>query len=156
MTALGQRTGHSVQIFETSASGNKLKQLSPSAPVTGMVRSGCQKPAETFQTITGFGGFLYRVFRIPARSTPVKQPEKDPRSVFQCRRRSEYSLTRPISTTRFFLRPVCVRYGRRRYKSRTLQYCTRYNHLIPMIREAQQLSTDGFKIIASPGRRHRG
>ncbi|HMW25942.1 MAG TPA: hypothetical protein PKC51_04860, partial [Ferruginibacter sp.] len=52
MTALGQ---HTVQIFETSASGNKLKQLSPSTPVTGMVRVRL-KPAETFQTITGFGG----------------------------------------------------------------------------------------------------
>ncbi len=146
MTALGQ---HTVQIFETSASGNKLKQLSPSAPVTGMVRVRL-KPAETFQTITGFGGSFTESSAYLLDQLSTNNRKKILEAYFSAEG-AQYSLTRThINSCDFSLGQYAYDTVAGDTKLEHFSIAHDKIHLIPMIREAQQLSTDGFKIIASP------
>ena len=149
MTALGQHTGHSVQIFETSASGNKLKQLSPSAPVTGMIRVRL-KPAETFQTITGFGGSFTESSAYLLDQLSKNNRKKILEAYFSAEG-AQYSLTRThINSCDFSLGQYAYDTVAGDTKLEHFSIAHDTIHLIPMIREAQQLSKDGFKIIASP------
>ncbi len=138
-----------VEVYETSASGNKLTRISEftsvdSASVIKLV------PEQKFQTITGFGGaftessaYLLNKLSKKNRDTIIK--------AYFAKDGANYSLTRThmnscdFSLSQYSYSPV--------EDDMTLEHFTikdDQDDLIPMIKDAMAASEDGFKIFASP------
>jgi len=138
-----------VEVFETSAGGNKLTRLEIPAGVeaTAVLKL---EPAEKFQTITGFGGAFTE-----SSAWLLNQLGKDNRrkilEAYFGDEGARYSLTRThINSCDFSLR---------NYSYAPVEGDTALEHfsiaedkddLIPMIKEAMAISKDGFRIVASP------
>ena len=138
-----------VEVYETSASGNKLTRISEftsvdSASVLKIV------PEQNFQTITGFGGaftessaYLLNKLSKKNRDTIIK--------AYFAKDGANYSLTRThmnscdFSLSQYSYSPV--------EDDMTLEHFTikeDQDDIIPMIKDAMAASEDGFKIFASP------
>lgn len=151
-TALGCDTGEkqlSVDVYESSASGNQLKKINefPSAKEGVNIQL---LPEQKFQTITGFGGS----FTEASASLLNRLSPKNRALILNAYFGSEgarYSLTRThINSCDFSLS---------NYSYAPVEGDTNLEHfsidedrddIIPMIQEAMAISEDGFKIIASP------
>jgi glucosylceramidase len=139
----------SVDVFETSASGNKLKKITE-FPSGGEVVSVQLLPDTKFQIITGFGGSFTE-----ASAHLLNQLSKKNRDLildaYFGSKGAKYSLTRThINSCDFSL-------GNYSYApvkgDKDLQHFSvdeDRDDIIPMIKEAMSYSEDGFKIIASP------
>jgi len=136
-------------VFETSASGNKLSQL------TGFSGEGTLSvikilPSETFQTILGFGGSFTE-----ASATVLNKLGKENRKkvleAYFGENGANYSLTRThmnscdFSLGHYSYAPVA---GDKELKHFSIDEDK--PDLIPMIRDAMAVSKNGFKIISSP------
>ncbi len=142
-------TKWSMDVYETSASGNKLKKIEPQS-VSGEVLTIAIKPENAFQRITGFGGaFTESSAYLLNRMSPEKRQEVI--TAYFSEAGANYSLTRThINSCDFSLS---------QYSYAPVPGDTSLEHfsidedrddLIPMIKAAQQISKEGFKIIASP------
>jgi glucosylceramidase len=138
-----------VTVYETSASGAKLKQRTEfttekSATVLRVL------PEEKYQTITGFGGtFTESSAHLLSKLSPAKR--KEVLNAYFDDSGAKYSLTRThmnscdFSLSQYSYAPIA--------DDTLLEYFSiekDKDAIIPMIQDAMAASTDGFKIISSP------
>lgn len=138
-----------VEVFETSASGNQLTQLTdfPSGNEGTLIKI---KPQETYQTITGFGGSFTE-----STAYLLNQLSKENRAkiieAYFGESGSKYSLTRThinscdFSLSNYSYTPV---EGDKELKSFSIDEDR--DDIIPLIKDAKVISKEGFKIISSP------
>jgi len=141
--------GLKVEVYETSASGNQLTRITDFTKVDSATVIKVL-PEQKFQTITGFGGS----FTESSAYLLNKLSKKNRDTILQAYFADEgarYSLTRThiascdFSLNNYTYAPVA--------EDTTLENFNveeDRDDLIPMIKEAIGISTDGFKIIASP------
>jgi glucosylceramidase len=138
-----------VEVFETSANGNKLKHITE-FPSGSEVITVKLLPDSIYQTITGFGGSFTEASAYLLNKLSKKNRDLILEAYFG-EDGARYSLTRThINSCDFSL-------GNYSYApvkgDKELQYFSvdeDRNDIIPMIRDAMTFSSDGFKIIASP------
>lgn len=138
-----------VEVYETSASGNKLTQVTqfPAGNDSVVVKL---MPGEKFQTITGFGGSFTE-----ASASLLNRLGKDNRNkileAYFGERGARYSLTRThinscdFSLSQYSYAPV---EGDMELKNFSIE--PDRDDIIPMIKEAMAISKEGFKIVSSP------
>lgn len=138
-----------VEIYETSASGNKLEQLAPASQCHGEI-SIQLKPEEKHQTISGFGGsFTESTAYLMDKLSPANR-EKILQAYFG-EEGARYSLTRThinscdFSLSNYSYAPVADDMELEHFSIEEDQ-----DDLIPLIKDAMNISKEGFKIIASP------
>lgn len=138
-----------VEVYETSAKGNKLTQITAFQP--GENTTNLQLlPNEKYQTITGFGGSFTESSAYLLNRLSNENRAKILEAYFS-EEGANYSLTRThISSCDFSLNnytyaPVA---GDLELKNFTIDEDR--EDLIPMIKDAMKVSKDGFNIIASP------
>ena len=138
-----------VTVVETAANGNKLTQVSgfPAVESSATIKLD---PTKEFQTITGFGG----AFTESSAYLLNKLSKKNRDTILQAyfsKEGANYSLTRThmnscdFSLSHYSYSPVV--------DDLTLDHFTieeDQDDLIPMIKDALNVSEDGFKILASP------
>ena len=138
-----------VEVFETSANGNKLKRITEFQS-GGEIVSVKLLPGTKFQTITGFGGAFTEASAHLLNKLSRKNRDLILDSYFGDEG-ARYSLTRThISSCDFSLgnytyAPVKGDTGLKHFSIDEDR-----DDIIPMIRDAMTHSKEGFKIIASP------
>ncbi|GAB4398236.1 MAG: glycoside hydrolase family 30 protein [Microscillaceae bacterium] len=138
-----------VEIYETSASGNKLTKIEE-APAEDNAIKITLNPEEKFQTITGFGGAFTESSAYLLNKLSKKNREKILKAYFS-EEGANYSLTRThinscdFSLGQYSYAPVA---DDKELENFSIQ--EDMDDLIPMIKDAQKISKEGFKIIASP------
>ena len=139
----------SVEVYETSASGNKLKKITEfsSGNEAAIIKL---LPGEKFQTITGFGGSFTESSAYLLNQLSKENREKVLKAYFG-EEGARYSLTRThmnscdFSLSNYSYAPV---EGDKELKNFSIDEDR--DDLIPMIKEAMAISKDGFKILSSP------
>ncbi len=138
-----------VQIFETSAKGNQLAEITDYKASYEKVNLKLI-PEKTFQTISGFGGAFTESSAYLLNKLSQKNRETILKAYF-AKDGARYSLTRThmnscdFSLSNYSYTPV--------EGDKNLEYFTieeDMDDLIPMIKDAMAVSEDGFKIFASP------
>lgn len=138
-----------VSIYETSAKGNKLTEVTEFQKVDSLVTLKLN-PEKSFQTITGFGGAFTESSAYLLNKLSKANRELIINAYFS-KEGARYSLTRThmnscdFSLSNYSYSPV--------ENDRFLEYFTieeDKDDLIPMIKDALLASEDGFKIFASP------
>ncbi len=138
------------EVYETSAQGNSLKKITKFSRGENTVAVTIN-PEEKFQTITGFGGSFtessaHLLYRLSAAN------RKKILDAYFSEAGANYSLTRThINSCDFSLKHYAYAMvaGDKKLDSFSIEE-DKKNNLIPMILEAKSISTNGFKIIASP------
>lgn len=138
-----------VEVVETSAGGNQLATISPAeeGEVTDNIKL---LPEEKFQTITGFGGSFTEASAYLLNQVSPANRQKVLEAYFGDDG-ARYSLTRThmnscdFSLSNYSYAPV---EGDMELENFTIEEDR--EDIIPMIKEAMAISSDGFKIIASP------
>jgi glucosylceramidase len=144
-----QKKRVAVQIFETAANGNKLKRIMESAPLANATHI-LINPKKHYQTITGFGGSFTEASAYLLNKLSRNNRDKILKAYFG-EEGANYSLTRThINSCDFSLSNYAYANVSGDKKLEHFSIDEDRNDLIPMIRDAQQISKDGFKIIASP------
>lgn len=138
-----------VEVFETSANGNHLCQLAKFPEADSLVKISIL-PDEKFQTITGFGGSFTEASAYLLNKVSKENREKILEAYFG-ESGARYSLTRThMNSSDFSLG---------NYSYAPVEGDVELNHfsieedlkdIIPMIKDAQVLSKEGFKITSSP------
>lgn len=138
-----------VEIFETSANGNQLTQIAEFPDVGAKVEISIL-PDEEFQSITGFGGSFTEASANLLNRLSKQNRDKILEAYFG-ETGARYSLTRThMNSCDFSLG---------NYSYAPVEGDTELAHfsieediddIIPMIKDAKAISTDGFKIISSP------
>ncbi|MCB9080145.1 MAG: glycoside hydrolase family 30 protein [Lewinellaceae bacterium] len=137
------------EVYETSAAGNQLQKIDPLATASEGVEIQL-KPEEKYQQITGFGGAFTESSAYLLNQLSPENRDTILRAYFS-EEGANYSLTRThmnscdFSLTQYSYAPVP--------NDTTLENFTiaeDQEDLIPMIKAAQRVSPEGFKIIASP------
>ena len=139
----------SVEVYETSASGNKLKKITEfsSGNESAVIKL---LPDEKFQTITGFGGSFTEASAYLLNKLS-KQKRDTILEAYFGENGAKYSLTRThmnscdFSLSNYSYAPV---EGDKELKNFSIEEDR--DDLIPMIKDAMAVSKDGFKILASP------
>ena len=138
-----------VEVYETSASGNKLTKLSdfnsqePETIITIL-------PEEVYQTITGFGGSFTESSSYLLNKLSKGNRTKVLEAYFG-EDGANYSLTRThmsscdFSLNNYTYAPIADDLELKHFSIKEDQ-----DDLIPMIKDAMAISKDGFNIIASP------
>nr|WP_233451001.1 glycoside hydrolase family 30 protein [Hanstruepera ponticola] len=138
-----------VEVFETSASGNKLTKRTQFEPLD-TTATIVLKPEKEFQTITGFGGAFTESSAYLLNRLSKENRDKILKAYFS-REGANYSLTRThmnscdFSLNQYSYTPV--------EDDMELDHFTieeDKDDLIPMIKDAMTISEEGFKIFASP------
>lgn len=137
-----------IEVFETSASGNKLTKISEftSVPDPSTVKLN---PDKTFQTITGFGGAFTESSAYLLNKLSKKNRDTILKAYFS-REGANYSLCRThmnscdFSLTNYSYTPTPDK------ELRDFSIQEDKDDLIPMIKDAISTSQDGFKLFASP------
>lgn len=133
---------------QTSASGDKMQEVQPTEE-TGSIQI-ILNPDVTFQTITGFGGAFTESSAYLLNQLGKENRQKVLKAYFG-EDGAQYSLTRThmnscdFSLGHYSYAPVP--------DDMTLEHFTideDRDDVLPMIKEAQAMSKDGFRIIASP------
>lgn len=138
-----------VKVYETSSSGNKLKPIQSFIPCKNKVVININ-PETQFQTITGIGGSFTESSAYLFKNLSLENQSKILEAYFGDNG-AKYSLTRThINSCDFSLNHYAYAMvpGDSLLTSFDISHDKEY--LIPMIQRAQQVSTDGFKIISSP------
>jgi glucosylceramidase len=139
-----------LSVFETSAGGNRLTQVTEFSEVGKALLFVKIRPEQKFQTITGFGGS----FTEASASLLYKMSRENRDKILEAyfgETGARYSLTRThinscdFSLGHYSYAPVA---GDKNLNSFTIEQDR--TALIPMIKAAMAVSKDGFKIIASP------
>lgn len=137
-----------IEIYETSAQGRKLTQVSSFPDAEQLVQIKLQ-PEQTYQTITGFGGSFTE-----SSAHLVKQLSEEKRKevieAYFGDQGSRYSLTRThINSSDFSLGNYSY-HPKPDKKLRSFSIEEDMDDIIPMIKDAMAVSSEGFKIISSP------
>lgn len=138
-----------VEVYETSAAGNQLV-LIEAATEEAITDTVQLLPEETFQTITGFGGSFTEASAYLLNQLSLDNRQKILEAYFGDTG-ARYSLTRThmnscdFSLSNYSYAPVP---GDTKLEYFSIEEDR--EDIIPMIKEAMAISTDGFKIIASP------
>lgn len=138
-----------VEVFETSAKGNKLTKVDSFQNFESKV-SIVLNPEQTFQTITGFGGAFTESSAYLLNKLSKINRDTILRAYF-AKDGARYSLTRThmnscdFSLTNYSYTPVEDDVKLEHF---TIQEDK--DDLIPMIKDALEISEDGFRIFASP------
>ena len=152
LTAVGCNSSEKklpVDVYETSASGNKLKHITEFPDGENAVDIQIL-PAEKYQTITGFGGSFTEASAYLLNQMSKKNRELILQAYFGSEG-AKYSLTRThinscdFSLSNYSYAPVA---GDKELKHFSIDEDR--DDIIPMIKEAMAISKDGFKIISSP------
>lgn len=140
--------GLEVEVYETSEKGNQLTLLTEFEPADSMVKITI-KPDQTFQEITGFGGSFTEASAFLLNELGEENRNKILEAYFG-ETGARYSLTRThINSSDFSL----GNYSYAPTEDKTLSNFSieeDRDDIIPMIKDAMEISKDGFKIIASP------
>ena len=149
MAGCNQNNSLQIEVFETSADGNKLTKISE-FPISDSIVEIQVNPEEKYQKITGYGGSFTE-----STAYLLNQLSEDNRKevieAYFGDSGAKYSLTRThINSSDFSL-------GNYSYApfegDRTLENFSieeDMDDIIPLIKDAIKVSTDGFKIISSP------
>lgn len=146
---MSSRSPLAVEVYETSARGNQLAHVTRfvTSPETVTLHL---RPDRTFQTITGFGGsFTEASATLLNRLSPAKRQEI--LEAYFGDDGARYSLTRThmnscdFSLGHYSYAPVA---DDRELTSFSVE--EDMDDIIPMIKDAMAVSTEGFKLIASP------
>ncbi|GAB2763320.1 glycoside hydrolase family 30 protein [Actinomadura fibrosa] len=138
-----------VTIFETSANGNKLKEIEPAVKAEN-ASSIKILPEEEFQTITGFGGSFTESSAYLLNQVSKENRDKVIEAYFG-ESGAKYSLTRThmnscdFSLGHYSYAPVADDMDLEHFSIQEDK-----DDIIPMIKDAMAVSQDGFKIISSP------
>ena len=139
-----------LEVYETSASGNKLTKVSPLELKEGDLSTIKILPDQKFQTISGFGGS----FTESSAYLLNKLSKKNRDSILQAyfgEEGARYSLTRThISSCDFSLNNYTYAPVEDDMELKNFSIDEDRDDLIPMIKDAMAISKDGFNIIASP------
>lgn len=140
-----------VKVYETSASGNNLVQLENFSDETNENRiQVVLQPKQTKQTITGFGGSFTEASAYLLNKLSKKNRDSIIEAYFG-ESGAKYSLTRThmnssdFSLSNYSYAPV---EDDKELKSFSIQ--EDLDDIIPMIKDAMNVSKDGFKILSSP------
>ena len=142
-------TSMKVEVYETSASGNQLDKLEqfPEAEQTASITLNTD---ETYQTITGFGGSFTESSAYLVNQLSDENRKKIIDAYF-ADSGARYSLTRTHFNSSDF---SVSNYSYAEVPDdMELEHFTieeDMDDIIPMIKDAMAVSTDGFKIISSP------
>ena len=138
-----------VEVFETSMSGNKLQKITEFSSSKEFTTVKLL-PEEKFQTITGFGGSFTEASASLLNKLSKENREKVLRAYFG-EEGANYSLTRThINSSDFSLSNYSYAPVEGDLELVNFSIDEDKDDLIPMIKEAMDLSKDGFKIISSP------
>lgn len=149
MSAASQNNRPAVQIFETSAAGNKLTQVDEKRHGTGSIAI-VLKPEEKYQTITGFGGSFTEASAYLLNKLSKTNRNKILQAYFS-KGGADYSLTRThFNSCDFSLGNYAYAMVAGDKNLGHFSIDKDRDALIPMIKDAMSISKDGFKIIASP------
>lgn len=138
-----------VEVFETSASGNKLTPITEIFIADNAVQIKLN-PDETYQTITGFGGSFTEASAHVLNQLSTENRAKVLAAYFTANG-ANYSLTRThmnscdFSLSNYSYAPIAGDVNLENFSIDEDR-----DDLIPMIKEAMAISKDGFKILASP------
>ncbi len=138
-------------IYETSAAGRTLEKLAPIENITSDTETSISiNPDKQYQTITGFGGsFTESAAYLLTQLSEKKQ--KEIMDAYFSTEGANYSLTRThINSCDFSLSQYAYATQADDFELETFDISHDRKFLIPMIKQAQQISKDGFKIISSP------
>jgi glucosylceramidase len=149
VNSLAQNKSLQAEVYETSAGGNQFKKITKFSTANNAVTITIN-PEETYQTITGFGGSFTESSAYLLNKLSKANREKILEAYFGDEG-AKYSLTRThIGSCDFSL-------GNYTYAKvpgdKNLAHFSideDRDDIIPMIKEAQAISKDGFNIIASP------
>ncbi len=139
-----------VTVFETSAAGNQLTSVKPFTKTDSATALITINEDKTYQKITGFGGAFTESSAYLLNRLSKKNRDTILNAYFS-REGANYSLTRThmnscdFSLSQYSYSPV--------EDDVNLDHFTiepDMDDLIPMIKDAQAISKDGFKIFASP------
>lgn len=137
-----------ITVFQTSKSGDKLTELSTFQEIETLIEVDL-KPEERFQEITGFGGSFTEASASLLNRLSKENRDKVIEAYFGDSG-ARYSLTRThINSSDFSL-------GNYSYATEEDLELNNFSidedrdDIIPMIKEAMAISSEGFKIISSP------
>ncbi len=138
-----------VEVFETSAAGNKMEKLTEFPAAENAVNIKID-PEEIFQTITGFGGSFTESTAYLLNQVGKENRAKIMEAYFG-ESGSKYSLTRThINSCDFSLNNYSYAPVADDMMLENFSIEEDKDDIIPMIKEAKTISKDGFKIISSP------
>ncbi len=138
-----------VTIVETSAAGNQLTEVKD-REVTAATIAIKLKPSEKFQTITGIGGSFTEASASLLNRLSTENRKKILDAYFSDEG-ARYSLTRThINSCDFSLGNYSYAPVAGDVALENFSIDEDRDDLLPMIKEAQEISSEGFKIIASP------
>jgi glucosylceramidase len=138
-----------VEVYETSESGNKLTRITEFSKVDS---SAVIKllPEQKFQTITGFGGSFTESSAYLLNKLSKRNRDTILQAYF-AEDGARYSLTRThIASCDFSLNNYTYAPEADDMELKSFNIEEDRDDLIPMIKDAQAISQDGFKIISSP------
>lgn len=139
----------SVDVYETSANGNQLKEITEFPDVADAIKIKIL-PNEKFQTITGFGGSFTESSAYLLNQLSKENRELILKAYFGSDG-AKYSLTRThINSCDFSLKNYSYAPLKGDKDLKSFSIDEDRNDIIPMIKEAMAISEDGFKIISSP------
>ena len=144
-----QQNNLTVDVYETSSNGNKLKKISEFPSVEEAVAIQLL-PDEKYQTITGFGGSFTESSAYLLNQLSLKNRHLILDAYFGSEG-AKYSLTRThinscdFSLSNYSYAPVAGDTALENFSIAEDQ-----DDIIPMIKEAMAISEDGFKILSSP------
>ena len=138
-----------IEVFETSADGNKLTKITE-FPSSDIVVDITIDPAEKFQKITGIGGSFTE-----SSAYLLNQLSDDNRKMiieaYFGDSGAKYSLTRThINSSDFSLGNYSYAPVAGDVNLENFSIEEDMDDIIPMIKDAMEVSSDGFKIISSP------
>lgn len=149
MLSCDQKKPLQVQVFETSASGKNLAEV----PLLEKIKNPLVvtlNPEEKFQTITGFGGS----FTESSASLLNKLRPENRKKVLEAYfadSGARYSLTRThINSCDFSLSNYSYAPVENDKELTNFTIKEDMDDIVPMIKDAMKISSDGFKIISSP------
>ena len=149
MLSCNEESELEVEVFETSANGNKLEKRANFAIVEEAAKLTIL-PDETYQTITGFGGSFTEASAYLLNEISAENRNRILEAYFG-EEGANYSLTRThmnscdFSLSQYSYAPVV---GDLELEHFSVQ--EDMDDIIPMIKDAMRISKDGFKIISSP------
>ncbi len=137
-----------VEIYETSAKGNKLTKIEERSASDSAIKI-ILRPEEKFQKITGFGGSFTESSAYLLNKLGKENREKILQAYFG-EEGANYSLTRThinscdFSLSNYSYTPTPDE------ELKDFSIKEDMDDLIPMIKDAQKISKEGFKIVSSP------
>jgi len=149
LAACTEKNSPLIEVYETSASGNQLKKISefPKGAVDVIIKI---LPEQKFQTITGIGGSFTEASASLLNRLSDENRTKVLRAYFD-KEGANYSMTRThmnscdFSVSNYSYAPL---EGDKELKSFSIEEDK--DDIIPMIKEAMEISEEGFKILSSP------